>query len=57
MDIEYINNQLVFLRKYVKDLETYDESTVRKLTKSNKTKSEIIDYFLESIKFYESLLG
>ena len=57
MDIEYINNQLVFLRKYVKDLETYDESTDRKLAKSNKTKSEIIDSFLESIKFYESLLG
>lgn len=57
MDIEYINNQLVFLRKYVKDLETYDESTVRKLAKSNKTKSEIIDSFLVSIKFYESLLG
>ena len=41
MDIEYINNQLVFLRKYVKDLETYDESTVRKLAKVIKLKVKL----------------
>lgn len=57
MSIKQINEELVFLRKYVQDLKVRDEITVQRLTAINKTKKEIINYLLSLISDYEALLG
>lgn len=57
MSTEHINEELAFLRKYVVDLEGMDETIVQRLTAINKTKKEVINYFLGLISEYEALLG
>lgn len=57
MSREQINKELTFLRKYVEDLEGMDETIVQRLTAINKTKKEVINYFLSLISDYEALLG
>lgn len=57
MSTEHINEELAFLRKYVVDLEGMDETIVQRLTAINKTKKEVINYFLGLISDYEALLG
>lgn len=57
MSTEQINEELAFLRKYVVDLEGMDETIVQQLTAINKTKKEVINYFLSIISDYEALLG
>lgn len=57
MNKDEIKECLIFLHQYVDDMKSYDEHTVQMISGSNKSKSEIIDYFLESIKDYEALLG
>lgn len=57
MSTKQINEELAFLRKYVVDLEGMDETIVQRLTATNKTKKEVINYFLSLISDYEALLG
>ena len=57
MSTKQINEELAFLRKYVVDLEGMDETIVQRLTAINKTKKEVINYFLSIISDYEALLG
>jgi hypothetical protein len=57
MSTKQINEELAFLRKYVVDLEGMDETIVQRLTTTNKTKKEVINYFLSLISDYEALLG
>lgn len=57
MSAKQINEELAFLRKYVVDLEGMDETIVQRLTAINKTKKEVINYFLGLISDYEALLG
>lgn len=57
MNTEQINEELAFLQKYVVDLEGMDETIVQRLTAINKTKKEVINYFLSLISDYEALLG
>lgn len=57
MSTEQINKELAFLRKYVEDLKGMDEAIVQRLTAINKTKKEVINYFLGLISEYEALLG
>ena len=57
MSTKQINEELAFLRKYVVDLEKMDETIVQRLTAINKTKKEVINYFLSIISDYEALLG
>lgn len=57
MNTEQINEELAFLQKYMVDLEGMDETIVQRLTAINKTKKEVINYFLSLISDYEALLG
>lgn len=57
MSTKQINEELAFLQKYVVDLEGIDETIVQRLTAINKTKKEVINYFLSLISDYEALLG
>ena len=57
MNTEQIKEELTFLQKYVVDLEGMDETIVQRLTAINKTKKEVINYFLSLISDYEALLG
>lgn len=57
MSTKQINEELAFLQKYVVDLEGMDETIVQRLTAINKTKKEVINYFLSLISDYEALLG
>ena len=57
MNTEQINEELAFLQKYVVDLVGMDETIVQRLTAINKTKKEVINYFLSLISDYEALLG
>ena len=57
MSTKQIKEELAFLQKYVVDLEGMDETIVQRLTAINKTKKEVINYFLSLISDYEALLG
>ena len=55
MNTEQIKEELTFLQKYEVDLEGMDETIVQRLTAINKTKKELINYFLRLISDNEAV--
>lgn len=57
MSTKQINEELAFLRKYVRKLAVVDETTAQRLTTTNKTKRGVIIGILSLISEYGALLG